>query len=90
MKWDDVTDVKPLYRSRDWNAKERNLIKSKKKFNWWNTDKAEIQYKSVLLVAPTPGGLLAKQLRQSEAELNKNNKERIKIEKKLGFSLNQE
>jgi hypothetical protein len=87
MKDDDENNVKPMYRSRDWNAKERQLSKSKKKFNWWNTTKSEIQYKSVLFVAPTPGGLLAKQLRQREAELNKNNKERIKIEEKGGLKI---
>ena len=87
MKLDDANDGKPMYRSRDWNAEERRLEKSKKKFNWWNTDKSEIQYKSVLFVAPTPGGLLAKQLRQREAELNKNNKERIKIEEKGGLKI---
>ena len=87
MKDDDKNNVKPMYRSRDWKAEERQNSKSKKKFNWWNTSKSEIQYKSVLFVAPTPGGVLAKQLRQREAELNKNNKERIKIEEKGGLKI---
>ena len=47
MTDDDKNNVKPMYRSRDWNAEERQLSKSKKKFNWWNTTKSEIQYKSV-------------------------------------------
>ena len=84
---DDKTNVKPLYRSRDWNSEERQLLKAKKKFNWWNSSKSEIQYKSVLFVTPTPGGLLAKELREREAELNKNSTERIKIEEKGGLKI---
>ena len=87
MKDDDQNDIKPMYRSRDWNAEERQISKSKKKSNWWNNSKSEIQYKSVLFVATTPGGALAKQLRQREAELNKNNKERIKIVEKGGLKI---
>ena len=87
MKDDDQNDIKPMYRSRDWNAEERQISKSKKKSNWWNNSKSEIQYKSVLFVATTPGGVLAKQLRQREAELNKNNKERIKIVEKGGLKI---
>jgi hypothetical protein len=41
----------------------------------------------VLFVTPTPGGVLAKELRQREEELNKNNKERIKIEEKGGLKI---
>ena len=87
MKEDDKNNVKPMYRSRDWNAEERQLSKAKKKFNWWNTEKSKIQYKSVLFVTPTPGGVLAKELRKREEELNKNNKERIKIEEKGGLKI---
>ena len=47
----------------------------------------EIQYASVLFVTPTPGGELAKALRQREQELNKNSKERIKIEEKGGLKM---
>ena len=33
MVEDDTNDIKPMYRSRDWNAEERQMSKSKKKFN---------------------------------------------------------
>ena len=71
-----------MFRSRDWNAEERQKSKLNKKFNWWNSSKSKIQYKSVLFVTPTPGGILAKELRKREEELNKNCTERIKIEEK--------
>ena len=47
----------------------------------------EIQYTSVLFVTPTPGGKLAKALRQREEELNKNGNERIKIEENGGTKI---
>ena len=87
MKEDDKNNVKPMYRSRDWNHEERQLSKAKKKLNWWNSEKSKIKYRSVLFVAPTPGGVLVKELRKREAELNKNSKERIKIEEKGGLKL---
>ena len=87
MREDDKNNIKPMYRSRDWNSEERQLLKAKKKFNWWNSDKSKIQYKSVLFVTPTPGGILAKELREREAELNKNSLEQIKIEEKGGLKI---
>ena len=87
MKEDDKNNVKPMYRSRDWNHEERQLSKAKKKLNWWNSEKSKIKYRSVLFVAPTPGGVLVKELRKREAELNKNSKERIKIEEKGGIKI---
>ena len=87
MMDDDINQVKPMYRSRQWNADERNRAKSEKKFNWWNTEKSKIQYKSVLFVTPTPGGVLAKELQKREEELNKHNSERIKIEEKGGLKI---
>ena len=66
-------------------AEERNKVKSAKKFNWWNTEKSKFQYTSVLFVTPTPGGVLAKEIRKREEELNKYNTERIKIEEKGGL-----
>ena len=53
----------------------------------WNSQKAKIQYTSVLFVTPTPGGTLAKELRKREEELNKNCKERIKIMEKGGLKI---
>ena len=84
---DDKNDVKPMYRSRDWNSDERQILKSKKKLNWWNNPNSNVHYKSLLFVTPTPGGVLAKELRKREEELNKNNKERIKIEGKGGLKI---
>jgi hypothetical protein len=34
MKDDDKNNIKPMYRSREWNAEERQLSKSKKKCIW--------------------------------------------------------
>ena len=42
MAEEDNTGVKPMYRSRGWNAEERRIAKSTKKSNWWNTDKADV------------------------------------------------
>ena len=86
MREDDKNNIKPMNRSRDWNSEERQLLKAKKKFNWWNSAKSKIQYKTVLFVTPTPGGVLAKELREREAEL-KNSKERIKVEEKGGLKI---
>ena len=66
-----------MYRSGDYNKKQRK--KSVKKKNWWNTEKSKIQYKNVLFVTPTPGGVLMKWLQERETELNKNHSERINI-----------
>ena len=87
MLEEDKNGTKPLYRSRNWNEEERQASKTKKKFNWWNTEKSKIQYKTVLFVTPTPGGVLAKALRKREEELNRNNPERIKIEEKGGLKI---
>ena len=87
MKDDDKSGIKPMYRSREWNQEERTLMKAKKKVNWWNTDKSTVQYKSVLFVTPTPGGVLAKELQKREAELNRNTDERIKIVEKGGLKI---
>ena len=41
-----------------------------KNVNWYkNPEKSEINYKSVLFVPPTPGGILAKELKKRELEL---------------------
>ena len=87
MVEDDEKGIKPLYRSRHWNAEERKMLKSKKIKNWWNTANSKIQYKSVLFVTPTPGGILMKDVQRREAELNKNDKERVKIVEKGGLKM---
>ena len=87
MLEDDLSNAKPMYRSRDWNLEERKQAKMNKKQNWWNSGKSKIQYKSVLFVTPTPGGVLAAELRQREADLNKHSEERIKIVEKGGLKI---
>ena len=71
MVEDDKQNIKPLYRSKDWNAEERSVMKSKTKLNWWNTDKSKTKYTSVMFVTPTPGMVLVKALQKREEELNK-------------------
>ena len=93
MLIEDRNGTKPLFRNRNWNLNERNDLKNRKKTNWFNNNKkklenkSEIVYKSVLFVPPTPRGELAKQLKQREAELNKNSIERIKIVEKSGLKM---
>ena len=87
MVKDDKMDIKPLYRSRHWKSEERKELKSKKRLNWWNSDKSKVQYTSVLFVTPTPGGVLVKALTKREQEVNKNGHERIKFEEKGGLKV---
>ena len=84
---DDQTGVKPLFRDRSWNQKERAEEKENKRVNWYKAGKGtknkmktkEIDYKSVLFVPVTKGGTLAKELQKREEEINKYTTERIKI-----------
>ena len=46
-----------------------------------------MEYNTVLFVPVTKGGILAKQLKIREAEINKNNKTRIKIVEDGGVQL---
>ena len=87
MLADDKAGTKPMYRSRGWNREERQKAKLNKKHDWWNSKKSKTQYKSVLFVAPTPGGVLANELRKREADLNRHSHERIKIVEKGGLKI---
>ena len=87
MTEDDLNGVKPMFRSKEWNFEERQKAKLSKKRDWWNSNHSKIKNTSVLFVAPTPGGVLAKELRKREAELNKNSQERIKIVEKGGMKI---
>ena len=69
MVEDDTNGVKPMYRSRDWNKNERDAAKSRKRFNWWNSEKSTIRYRSVLFVTRTPGAVLAKAEKQNLTEI---------------------
>jgi hypothetical protein len=65
MVEDDRKGIKPLYRDRSWKSDERLEAKKKKKLNWFqNSNNSEIKYKSVLFVPPTPGGILAKEIKK--------------------------
>ena len=87
MVADDKAGVKPLYRSKTWNFEDRQRAKLNKKHNWWNKDSSKVQYKSVLFITPTPGGVLASQLRKREEELNRQSGERIKIVERGGMKI---
>ena len=78
MLEDNEIGKKPLYRSRNWNREERAISKEHKKQNWWKNN-PKSNFKSVLFVPPTPGGVLAKEMQKREGELNKFSNERIKI-----------
>ena len=69
-----------MYRSREWEREGRNKKKQDTKGNWYKTNKnPNEEYTSVLFVPVTKGGVLAKELRNREAEINKFNNERITI-----------
>ena len=86
MVEEDKNGTKPLYRNREWNKENRVRDKEHKRNNWYKNDtKTEEKiYKSILFVPPTPGSGLLKELKSREEELNKNNRERIKIVEKGG------
>ena len=88
MLEDDKKGIKPLFRSRNWKKEEREVQKKSRRLNQYtNNGKTKIQQTSLLFVPPTPGGILTKQLRQREEELNKYNTERIQIVYKGGQHL---
>jgi hypothetical protein len=88
MLEEDRKGIKPLYRTREWNKEEREAMKKDKKHNWYNNEKkTKIKYKSVLFVPPTPGGVLTKELKKREAEINRFESNRIKIVEKGGENI---
>ena len=42
MVEDDLTGVKAMYGNREWNAEQRQIAKSSKRTNQWNTFKSYI------------------------------------------------
>ena len=58
-----------------------------KKGNLRNNSKSKIQYSTVLFVTPTPGGVLMKEVQRRESDVNKNDKERIKVVEKGGLKM---
>ena len=88
MLEDDKNGVKPLFRNREWNKDEREENKRARKLNWYKNPKdPKINYKSVLFVPPTPGGVLARNLKTREQEINRFSQERIKIIEKSGQNI---
>ena len=80
--------TKPLFRNRAWKKEEREENKKNQKLNWYrNKKKTKIDYTSILFVPPTPGGILIKEMKQREDEINKNEKERIKFVEKSGDNI---
>ena len=88
MLEEDKMGIKPLFRPRDWKKEERDAMKKDKKLNWYNNEKkTKMKYKSVLFVPSTPGGVLTKQLKKREAEINRFESNRIKIVEKGGENI---
>ena len=85
---DDKNDKKPLYINDNWNKEERTKSKVDNKINWYKT-KSQIEYKSVLFVPPSPGGVLIKELKKREKDLIENNVKRIKMVGKSGTKMGQ-
>jgi hypothetical protein len=80
----------PELGNRTWNRENRIQSKEDKGKNWYkNGKKSEKVYKSILFVPPKPGSVLLKEIRNREEELNKHNKERIKIVEKGGVKVDQ-
>ena len=90
----DQTGEKPLFRDKNWNAEARKVEKERKKSNWYKNhgnkhtgNGQKIEYKSVLFVPVTKGGILAKELRKREEEINRFSKERIKVVEDGGIKM---
>ena len=80
MLEEDRKGNKPLYRPRSWNAENRLQYKENKKNNWYKIAKdSEKSYTSIMMVPPTPGSELLKDMKEREYELNKYSTDRIKF-----------
>ena len=77
----------PLFRTRE-EMISAKLKKNKASSDWWKDPSyVKKQFTSVLFVPPTPGGELAKRLKQRELELNSGHKMNIKILEKGGIKV---
>ena len=90
----DQCGEKPLYRDKNWEKEKRKQQKESNRLNWYKNRKNNpsscsnnIEYKTVLFVPVTKGGLLAKELKKREDEVNKYSKMRIKIVEDGGVQL---
>ena len=80
----DRKGTKPLYRSRKQILEDRSKRKHSK-ISWWKTGKQN--FNTVLFVPPTPGGILAKKMRERQAQLSKNSKLKIKVVEQGGVKI---
>ena len=78
--------VRPMYRPKGWQEKERWLAKKRKKTNWLGNF-----WKSAIFVPPTPGSELKKQMQAKEQETRAGGRESypIKIIETAGRTLEQ-
>ena len=71
MVEDDRNNIKPLFRNRLLKKEERKASKENKRANWYKNPEKGINYKSVLFVPPNPCGVLVKELKKREEELDR-------------------
>ena len=89
----DQSGEKPLYRDKNWKKDIRKEQKEYNHLNWYKNCRSklrgvnDIEYKTVLFVPVTKGGLLAKELKKREDEVNRYSKTRIKIVEDGGVQL---
>ena len=76
---------RPINRSKSWEEDLRQRTKEMKKKNWFRKGDFDVP----LFVPHTPGGQLAKMMRQKEAQNNQGRKIRFKIIEKGGVTLDQ-
>ena len=69
-----------MYRDRE--TLEKLKSEKLKRGSWWN--RGSVKYSSVVFIPATPGGILAKQMREREEILGKDSKFRLKIVEKGG------
>ena len=86
MVEEDKNGQKPLFRDRLWNFEERMKAKQSKKLNWYKNGKNS-KYTSILMVPPTPGSVLVKELQRREEEVNRYNDERFKMVETGGIKI---
>ena len=86
MVEEDKKGIKPLFRDKDWKSEERRYKKQNSNRNWYRENENS-KFKTVLIVPPTPGSGLLKELKMREEQLNKFNDERIKCIEASGVKI---
>ena len=74
---------RPVNRPRSWEEDLRQQKKESKKKNWFRKGGYDVP----LFVPHTPGGLLARRMREKEAQNNQGRRIRFKIIEKSGVTL---